>query len=221
MPRQRCAYCQRASAACVCTFVARQENHIPIVVLQHPDEAHRPLGTVRIMALGLSHVSVFVGVDFNPAILGDGLGEPYQRPLLLYKQKNSSAPSGEHRTDSCVPEHISVDVSKPEQFSETSRIKGDAIVLLDGTWRNTREMLLRNPWLQALPTVSLLNPPASKYRIRKARQNDGLASIEAVALLLSKMQSGFDADKLLRPFTAMIEYQIARMGPATFQKNYR
>ena len=97
----------------------------------------------------------------------------------------------------------------------------DAVILLDGTWRNTREILHKNTWLHTLPTMALKNVGASRYRIRKAPQENALATIEAVSKLLSVLDKKFDQDIFLKPFNRMIDAQIAKMGDAVYQRNYQ
>ena len=61
---------------------------------------------------------------------------------------------------------------------------GTRLVLLDGTWRQSRGLLRRSPWLQGLPRLSLQNVPRSIYAIRCAQAVHQLSTLEAAALAL-------------------------------------
>ena len=62
------------------------------------------------------------------------------------------------------------------------------LVILDATWRKSRKMLHLNPLLQQLPRLSLQDPPASHYRIRKAHRPEQLSTLEATCHALAQLE---------------------------------
>ena len=52
------------------------------------------------------------------------------------------------------------------------------LVLLDGSWRQSRRLLTANPWLAALPRLSL-PPQPGRYAIRRAHRPGQLSTLEA------------------------------------------
>ncbi len=54
----------------------------------------------------------------------------------------------------------------------------DRLILLDGSWRQSRRLLAANPWLAALPRLSLPEQP-SRYAIRRAHRPGQLSTLEA------------------------------------------
>jgi DTW domain-containing protein YfiP len=52
------------------------------------------------------------------------------------------------------------------------------LVLLDGTWRQSRRLLAANPWLAGLPRLSLPRQ-ASRYVLRRAHRPGQLSTLEA------------------------------------------
>ncbi|WP_457420422.1 tRNA-uridine aminocarboxypropyltransferase [Roseateles sp. P5_E7] len=54
----------------------------------------------------------------------------------------------------------------------------DRLILLDGNWRQSRRLLAANPWLAALPRLSLPEQPG-RYAIRRAHRPGQLSTLEA------------------------------------------
>ncbi|MBV8037396.1 tRNA-uridine aminocarboxypropyltransferase [Roseateles sp.] len=52
------------------------------------------------------------------------------------------------------------------------------LILLDGSWRQSRRLLAANPWLAALPRLGLPELP-SRYAIRRAHRPGQLSTCEA------------------------------------------
>ncbi len=210
MARCYCQKCSKPSAACLCRWLAPQENTIAVFVIQHPDEAMKAIGTAKLIALGLEKSKVITSLHITEQDINSILGDySCAAPLLIYPQSLNE--------DSY---HYVYDFEK-ERFSSLPLQKAyDCIILLDGTWRNTRELLHCNAWLKKLPTLNLANIGESHYRIRQAKQAGALASIEAVSCALSLLDDAFQSDKLLKPFDKMIEFQIEKMGQDVYQKNY-
>ena len=65
-------------------------------------------------------------------------------------------------------------------------------------------------------------PPGapSRYRVRKAPAPDALSTVEAVVAALNALEAPRRFDALLAPFEALIDGQIAAMGPETFARNH-
>ncbi len=88
---------------------------------------------------------------------------------------------------------------------------GWRLVLLDGTWRQTRQLLRLNPLLQALPRRALPAPPPSRYTIRRAQRPEQRSTLEAACLALAALQG--DADRfapLLAAFDGWVAAELAR-----------
>lgn len=63
------------------------------------------------------------------------------------------------------------------------------LVLLDGSWRQSRRLLTANPWLLSLPRMSL--PPwPSRYAIRVAHRPGQLSTLEAGLHALAMLEGG-------------------------------
>lgn len=194
--RPRCPDCNRPASHCLCPLINPQPSVTQLLVIQHPDEVGHALNTARLLTLGLSNAQLLVCEELPPAWQA-WLTDPQWQVRLLFPRADAQ-PLNHH---SC-----------PTPLR---------LVLLDGTWRKARKLVHVNPLLQHLPAVLLDNPPASRYRLRKASEPGALSTIEAAAEALHLLEPGFDREKLLRPFEALIESQISAMGEHIWQRNYR
>jgi DTW domain-containing protein YfiP len=94
---------------------------------------------------------------------------------------------------------------------------GWRLVLLDGTWRQTRQLLRLNPLLQSLPRWALPAPPPSRYAIRRAQRPEQRSTLEAACLALATLQG--DAERfapLLAAFDGWVAAELARRPPTRF-----
>lgn len=210
MTRRYCTRCGKAESACICSWIKPQANSIAVLVLQHPDEHNKAIGTARLVEYGLERAKVITGLHFDQAeIMAQLSALSASRPVLLYPK--ALAESLPHFVLDFETEHFSV----PPLLNAY-----DSLILLDGTWRNTRELVHVNSWLNTLPTLGLEHSENSRYRIRQANKTGALATIEAVSKVLSVLDANHKVDQFLLPFEKMIEFQIAKMGQVVFQKNY-
>ncbi len=186
VPRAVCDGCGRPVRVCLCAHVTKMTARTKVVVLQHPREADVPIGTVRLLELGLDGVERHVGVTFEDdhparrAIAGGGAP-----PILLF-------PGPEARD-------LAVD---PPRHPVT-------LVVIDGTWWQAQKLLKQNPFLASLPRYSLAPDAPSRYRIRKEPASHCVSTIEAIVQALSVLESRADLAPLLAPFDALVEHQLA------------
>ncbi|MEZ8691293.1 DTW domain-containing protein [Vibrio splendidus] len=193
-----CPQCRKALKACICQWVTPLESNVELIILQHPSEEHRPMGTARILSLSLNNSVTLVGEDFSDneqlnVFLAD---EQYQH-VILYPSENS----------------VSVE-------SATCPSKKLRVILLDGTWKKAFKMWQVSSNLHALSTVHLPKDLKGNYRIRKAPSENSLSTVEAGYHLLSLLESNGDFSPLLTAFDQMIQFQINQMPPGVFEKNY-
>jgi DTW domain-containing protein YfiP len=169
----------------VCARVPRVDNATPVVVLQHPRERVHPIGTTRLVRLGLANVDVRVAWDANavervaPAWLPEDAG-------VLY-------PSADARDLESTPR---------------SELPG-ALVVIDGTWHTARTLHRDKKWLHDLPHFKLSPESPSRYRIRKEPTPAAVSTLEAILGALQILEPDLrGAPALLDAFDAMIDEQL-------------
>ncbi|MFO0687888.1 MAG: tRNA-uridine aminocarboxypropyltransferase [Myxococcota bacterium] len=187
-PRKDCGRCGRPVVVCYCAHVLPVPTKTRVVVLQHPRERDKAIGTARIAALCLPGLETVVGVDFERDERVDRLlSDPQAPAMLLY-------PAADAR-----------DLRRDPPAGPIT------LVVLDGTWSQARNLLRDNPRLQALPRLAFAPDAPSEYRIRREPREDYVSTIEALVNALGLLEGGDPRrfDVLLAPFRAMVERQLA------------
>jgi DTW domain-containing protein YfiP len=84
------------------------------------------------------------------------------------------------------------------------------LLLLDGSWRQSRALLRANPWLLRLPRYALQAPPPSRYGLlRKAHRPQQLSTLEAAAQALAELGGDPAArDALLAAMDGWLRQQL-------------
>jgi DTW domain-containing protein YfiP len=156
------------------------------VLLQHPRERDMAIGTARMAHLCLTNSELLVGFDWehSPAF-NRLLGDVDYQPALLYP--------GEH--------------AQPLSTLRTERPL--ALVVVDGTWANTKKMVRKNPVLANLPRVAFTPQRPSEYRIRREPKIECVSTIEALMIALGELEGDRERfECLLRPFRNMVDTQL-------------
>jgi DTW domain-containing protein YfiP len=170
---------------CVCGHLTRIHNTVGVRVLQHPAERRHPVGTARLLRLGLDDVQVH-----TMALSGkSSVCPPVDLPAgagLLY-------PSADAR-----------DLATLEEGEGPS-----PLVVIDGTWNQAHRLFRDNPWISALPRYRLATGEESRYRIRAEPRLECLSTVESVVAALRILQPDLQGTEMLvAAFEAMIDAQI-------------
>ena len=189
--RPMCALCRRAHSTCICNWVRPQSTAVEVVILQHPLEITETKGTGRLLHLSLSGSRLITGETLNDDTIGF-INDPRRRSILLYPEESNY-----------------INVSQQRRLEPLSAKPNDLrLIVLDATWRKSRKMLHLNPCLQTLPRLSLDDPPASRYTIRKARHSHQLSTLEATCYALLQLgESSVGLNTLLTSFDGFITQQ--------------
>ena len=207
--RTRCVNCGRPQPACLCAWVTPVAHEVEVLILQHPLEVDHPKGSARLLHLSLPRSRLVTGEVFADAALlvapfalaGAVAGAP-RHNLLLYPDMPQDQALG-------VPAPPAVPTG---WLREPARLR---LIVLDGTWRKSRKMLYLSPPLQALPRLSLQDPAASSYRIRKAHRPDQLSTLEATCAALAQLEGHTEKfQPLLTAFDGFVTQQMDWSGPA-------
>ena len=178
----RCPRCLLLSDFCVCELVGvARESRPRILIVRHHWEAFKSTGTARLASLALSNLRITDMAAENTQPVRDEL-RALDNAWLLY-------PGGGD---------TSTRQAKPPQ----------TLVVLDGTWRQTRKMLRRLPELSRFPRFSLapeLTSVSERDRLREAPRPGARSTLESIADALSELESPEAGRRLLELHQRFVE----------------
>jgi DTW domain-containing protein len=205
-----CPRCGKQLALCVCEAIAPIANKIALLILQHPQEQDKTLGTARLTALHFSDATLKVGLSW--ASLAKALGRPAdpQRWGVLYLGSVRAAALD------ADAEIVAVDRKGEAEERQQALLRSlEGVVLLDGTWSQAKALWWRNPWMLKCRRI-VLNParPSRYGKLRREPRSDGLSTLEAAGLLLSRLERRAEIEGALlasfdRLLTRYRELQVA------------
>jgi DTW domain-containing protein YfiP len=181
-----CPHCGKPLPLCICDGIAQRiQNRISLLILQHPQEQDRALGTARLTALHFANAAVKVGLSWPS--LAKALGRPVPDPsrwAVLYL--------GSARAAALDPEKEIIALNRKGEVADDQRAileRIEGVVLLDGSWSQAKALWWRNPWMLKCQRV-ILGPkrPSAYGELRREPRRDGLSTLEAAAMLIGTLE---------------------------------
>ena len=154
-----CPHCQKPIPLCICETVTPIDNRIALLILQHPQEQDRALGTARLTALHLKNSVLKIGLSWPS--LSKALGRTVHDPsrwAILYL---GSAKVSDLDTDAEI-----VALTRKGEIAERQRAifeSLEGVILLDGTWSQAKALWWRNAWMLKCQRVILGPKRPSRY----------------------------------------------------------
>lgn len=197
-----CKNCEKPLDLCVCAALAPIDNRVSVVILRHPQEQDRVLGTARIAILQLKNAVLKTGLSWPS--LANVIGrpaDPKQWGVLYLGTAKTSAP---------LPPRILTIVNKngeaaPDQDDVLKKLEG--VILLDGNWQQAKALWWRNAWMLKCRRLVLQPPRVSLYgNLRKEPRSESVSTVEAAAYTLAVLDGDKAlVDKILPPFRLLLE----------------
>jgi len=183
-PTLECPHCRKPPALCVCGGIERIDNKVSLLILQHPQEQDRELGTARLTALHFKEALLKIGLSWPSLTKILGRSTDPQRWTILYL--------GSVKAAAVLPDREIVVVNKngnAVDHQEQALREIEGIILLDGTWSQAKALWWRNAWMLKCKRVVLGPKHPSRYgALRREPRGDGLSTIEAAAMLLARLE---------------------------------
>ncbi len=154
-----------------------------MVFLQHPREAKVAVSTCRMAHLSLPNSELHIGLT--------AVGNARLEALCAQPQ-----------TAVLFPSESAVDVSEVQTALKN-------LIVVDGTWSNAKKVVEKCPVLSALPRLAFTPDKPGNYRIRKEPAEHCLATIEATAFVLERLEHAPGRfTPMLSAFDAMVDKQL-------------
>lgn len=190
METEACQRCLKPQLLCICEGLKTFPTRTHVLILQHPQEPDKELGTAQLTHLMLPNSTLRIGLscaNLKSALRGSEVSEMVASSpkswavLYLGSGKkpglNPKAPL-ELVTKNAEP--------LPDSAELLKGLRG--LVVLDGTWSQAKAIWWRNPWLLKLRRAILSPPKPSLYReLRKEPRRECLSTLESTAYALTAL----------------------------------
>jgi DTW domain-containing protein YfiP len=174
----KCSNCFKLHKLCICPEIRALETDLHVLILQHPQEPDENLGSARLAHLSLKNSTLKTGLSW--ANLTKALGRETQ-PAKWAVLHLGSGIKGTPTTS-----NLQFVSKQGEPVAPPKDLEG--IVVLDGTWSQSKALWWRNPWLLKLKRSILIPQEKSLYReLRKEPRQECLSTIESIAETLDAL----------------------------------
>ena len=178
-----CPRCGKPAPLCVCAGIEPIDNRVGLLILQHPQEQDRELGTARLTVLHLKRAAMKTGLSWPSLAKALGREANPKRWAVLYLGAASAASLPKDRELTLLD---GKGAPLPEQERALADI--DGVIVLDGTWSQAKTLWWRNPWVLKCRRLALNPKHASRYgKLRREPRREGLSTLEAAALALARL----------------------------------
>lgn len=216
-----CEHCEKPTELCICSSLNQpMRTRLRVLLLQHPQEPDKELGSARMTQLQLEQARLAVGLSWpNLSRAWAGKGNPVTEELqpkdwlCIYlgnagDLKKKIGPQVLDTLPAGGGELLVVDKKGnplPDQRKAREGLKG--IILLDGTWSQAKTLWWRNAWLLKCRRAALLPKQPSLYgNMRKEPRRECLSTLESTALSLRALgESTETTEKLRASFQTLLD----------------
>lgn len=180
-PEEICGRCGKIKPLCFCESLGVFSNQRPVLILQHPQEPDKHLGSARLAHLILKNSILKTCLSTPSLSAALGREENPDSWIVLHlgsQAKFQEAAKSKERSGILFFDKKNEAVSMPP-----SSVRG--LVILDGTWSQAKTLWWRNPWLLKLKRAVLLPRESSMYgKLRREPRRECLSTIESIAAAL-------------------------------------
>ena len=161
------------------------ENAVEVLVLRHPQEQDKELGTAGLLCRQLARATLRTGLSWPNLAKALGREVDPRRWAALYLGTASQAPPAS------LGPLVAVDRDARPLADQAAGLRDiDGIILLDGNWSQAKALWWRNPWLLKCRRL-MLNPhePSLYGNLRREPRRESVSTLEAAALALSHLEA--------------------------------
>ena len=219
MSQSLCERCQKPSDLCVCDKIRTYSTRTHVLILQHPQEPDKDLGSARIAHLSLPNSTLKIGLSWRNLSAALGREAHPSRWAVLYL--GSGIKGGEKRKGADKSQSPSLHfVTKQGAPIPAMDQEIEGIVILDGTWSQAKTLWWRNAWLLKLKRAILTPSRKSLYReLRREPRSECLSTIESISESLEALGEEAAVGNGLRDvFGELLDRQRARIKAKRTQK---
>jgi DTW domain-containing protein YfiP len=187
---RRCSGCALSKAWCICDQMPKVDHQLKIIWIYHPLELLKTTSSTVIARRCLNHVQL---------LQWEGRGDPIPKPNLDLSNAWVLMPE-----EGATPLEDEIEKFKnlqnqnhPTQNHPTQNLAPPVLIAIDATWRQARRMVKKIEWLQPLKKVILLQSNPNPNILRRQHLEEGMSTLDAVAIGLRLIGETQEAQTLL------------------------
>lgn len=198
--------------------IPRFKTRHHVLILQHPQEPDRALGTARLAHAALPESSLKIGLSWPN--LTRALGREAQAAAwaVLYLGSGPKGVPPEHPRSLSQGSELSWVTKRGVPLQNAAHMMSglEGLVVLDGTWSQVKTLWWRNAWLLKLRRAVLVPKHASLYgRLRREPRRECLSTIESIAVALRALgESETVKTGLIALFSDFLDHHRHEMSEA-------
>lgn len=178
------------------------DNKVKVLILQHPQEQDRVLGTAKLIATTLADARVVIGLSWRN--LAHAVGDAAEAKDWGVLYLGSTQVKGGKQGPAPV---VAVDRKGEPLADQAAGLRGlKGLIALDGNWAQAKALWWRNAWLTKLRRFVVVPDGPSLYGdLRREARPDAVSTLEAVALALQVLEGDAAVrERLLAPFRELL-----------------
>ena len=206
-----CEKCDKPQALCVCEKLVALPTKLHILILQHPQEPDKFLGSAKLAHLCLPNSTLKIGLSWPNLKAALGREAQPSRWAVLYLGSGLKDPKVSAKALNLVTKN-----GAPLERENVRPSDLEGLVILDGTWSQAKTLWWRNAWLLKLRRAILTPSSKSLYKeLRREPRRECLSTIESIAeALVALGESPETGTKLREVFGALLDkYRKRPRGP--------
>lgn len=223
-----CDRCLKPASLCVCAAIppAGLSARHQILILQHPQEPDKELGSARLTHLALPGSTLKIGLSWPNLKAALGREAQPSRWAALYLGSGLKSPPPPASPAAGVASRLVLVDKKgaPLLDQATALASLEGLIVIDGTWSQAKTLWWRNAWLLKVRRAVLLPGRPSLYgELRREPRNECVSTIESVAFALEALgEPATTTEGLLGLFSKLLEqyrgHRPARAPRRRFQR---
>jgi DTW domain-containing protein len=189
--REPCPICTASRTLCLCDAVPRIELKTKIALVIHHRELSRNSNTGLLALRALVNSEVRIRGEGREALDLQDLLSPQYRTFLFFP---------------CA------DAVELDRTLVTQDRRPIQLIVPDGTWRQAKKILSRQPELKELPRVKISTPNQSTFQLRAQSRPERMATLQAIAQGLGVIEGDPVRAQLMKLYGTKIERTLIGRG---------
>ena len=206
--QEQCSECLKPSKLCICAHIKPINTKTRLLILQHPQEPDKLLGTAHLAHQMIVNSSLKIGLSWPNLIKLVGHDSDKTSWIVLYLGNTKTSEVIKEKSKSNqIGSLVIVDKkghAVPNQLEAINKVKG--VIVLDGTWSQAKALWWRNPWLTKLRRAVIIPSKRSLYgKLRKEPRYESLSTIESIGITFSILEDNESFfENLVIPFKELL-----------------